>query len=172
MSFPTFNQTIDTWIEALRYYSLEDLTVQPSPGSWSMGQLYNHLINETRYYISRIDVCISSNRNAGKEMSDEGKTMFRNNSFPNARLIGALSHSSIPQPGSKQELIEQVIALRKAVNEKAILMEKTVFNGKAKHPGLDYLNASEWIQFADMHMRHHLRQKKAIDAFLATLSSH
>ena len=52
------------------------------------------------------------------------------------------------------------------MNDKALVMNGTVFNGKAKHPGLNYLNASEWLQFADMHMRHHLRQKKRIDDFL------
>ncbi|HEV9036934.1 MAG TPA: hypothetical protein VGQ51_09945 [Puia sp.] len=38
--------------------------------------------------------------------------------------------------------------------------------GKTRHPGLHYFNSLEWLQFAEMHMRHHFRQKKRIDACL------
>jgi len=166
MSIEDFNHTIDTWIDALQRYSIEDLTTKPSPDSWSMGQLYNHIIDETKFYIGRITICTSSNRNSNSEMSMEGKEMFINNAFPDERLKGAASNSRIPQPKSKEELLKQFMDLRMVMNDKAVVMKATVFNGKAKHPGLNYLNAAEWLQFADMHMRHHLRQKKRIDDFL------
>ena len=41
--------------------------------------------------------------------------------------------------------------------------------GKSKHPGLGYFNAQEWFLFAEIHMRHHFRQKARIDEFLASL---
>ena len=163
MSIEDFNQTIDTWIDALQRYSIEDLTAKPSPDSWSMGQLYNHIIDETEFYVGRIRICTSSNRNSNREMSMEGKEMFRNNAFPDERLKGAPSNSRIPQPKSKEELVKKFMDLRMAMNDTAVVMKETFFNGKAKHPGHNYLNASEWLQFADMHMRHHLRQKKRID---------
>ena len=166
MPIELFNQTIDTWIDNLQRYSIEDLTAKPTPTSWSMGQLYKHLIADTRFYISRIKVCVASSRNTNKEMTPEGKEMFRNNSFPDERLQGAPSNSMIPQPVNKEELIEEFMALRREMNSAAVLMKETVYKGKAKHPGLAYLNASEWLQFADMHMRHHFRQKKRIDEFL------
>lgn len=166
MSIKEFNETIDHWLLGLQQYSFEDLIAKPSPQSWSMGQLYNHLINETHYYISRINVCISNNRNATKGMAIEGKQMFRNNSFPDERLVGAPSHSRIPQPVSKQDLTKEFLDLRKTMNAVAALMQSTVYHGKAKHPGLHYFSAAEWLQFADMHLRHHLRQKARIDDFL------
>jgi hypothetical protein len=48
----------------------------------------------------------------------------------------------------------------------AIKITESPFGGKTKHPGLGYFSAHEWLQFADMHFRHHLRQKKRIDDFL------
>jgi hypothetical protein len=161
-----FNKTLDHWLTALQRYSFEDLINKPSPQSWSMGQLYVHLINETRHYITRINVCISSNRNATKEMAPEGKEMFRNNSFPDERLAGPPSNSRIPQPLSKEALVTEFSDLRKTMNDVIVMMQSTVYHGKAKHPGLQYFNAVEWLQFADMHMRHHLRQKMRIDDFL------
>jgi hypothetical protein len=43
--------------------------------------------------------------------------------------------------------------------------------GKSRHPGLGYFNAGEWLRFIEMHMRHHLRQKERIDAFLKTVEN-
>lgn len=166
MSIESFNKTIDEWTNALQRYSLSELLDKPSPSMWSLGQLYNHLISETLHYISRADICLSSNRNARKEMTVDGKEMFRNNSFPDERLTGPPSNAQIPQPVSKEVLISQFMRLKKAMNDRAALMKKSAFCGKAKHPGLNYLTASEWLQFADMHMRHHLRQKKRLDDYL------
>jgi hypothetical protein len=169
MSIERFYRTFDIWTAALQHYSIDDLTTKPAPTSWSMGQLFNHLISETQFYISRIEVCVVTNRNSDKEMTSEGKEMFLNNSFPDERLQGAPSNSRILQPKNKEELVEEFIDLGRAMNSAAVLMKETDFNGKAKHPGLGYLSASEWLQFADMHMRHHLRQKKRIDEFLISL---
>ena len=33
------------------------------------------------------------------------------------------------------------------------LLQKRI--GKTKHPGLNYFTAKEWLQFAEMHLRHH-----------------
>jgi hypothetical protein len=43
---------------------------------------------------------------------------------------------------------------------------KSPFHGKTKHPGLGFFNANEWLQFAEMHLRHHLKQKERIEEFL------
>ena len=166
MPIESFNNTLDEWINSLQRYNLKELLAKPSPTSWSLGQLYNHIINETSYYISRMDICISNNRNAGKEKTVEGKVMFRNNSFPDERLTGAPSNSRIPQPANKQALITRLMDLKKSMNARAALMKKSAYHGKSKHPGLNYFTASEWLQFADMHMRHHLRQKKRLDDYL------
>ena len=166
MSIESFNKTIDTWTHALQRYTFEDLIAKQSPSTWSLGQLYNHLISETSHYISRIDICISNNRNARKQMTEEGKAMFQNNSFPDERLVGPPSNDQTLQPASKEELLAQFKRLKEAMNERAALMKVSAFHGKSKHPGLNYFNAAEWLQFADMHMRHHFNQKKRLDHHL------
>lgn len=58
------------------------------------------------------------------------------------------------------------------MNNVEMLISKSPFKGKTKHPGLDYFSAIEWLQFAEMHLRHHLRQKKRIDHFLKIRNSY
>ena len=60
MPVKTLHQTITNWIEHLDHYKLNELQSKPSPASWSLGQLYFHLIANTRYYIEEAKTCLSS----------------------------------------------------------------------------------------------------------------
>jgi hypothetical protein len=92
--------------------------------------------------------------------------MLLNNAFPDIQMEGPPDNDFTTQPKSKKEIID---ALKRQKAEIAIIagqIETTKFKGKTKHPGLQYFNANEWFQFAEMHLRHHLRQKSRIDEFL------
>jgi len=52
------------------------------------------------------------------------------------------------------------------MEQAAELISSNQPKGKSKHPGLGYFSAEEWLQFAEMHFRHHLTQKKLIDNYL------
>lgn len=166
-----FKDTIDVWLEALEQYDYRQLCTKPSPHSWSLGQLYIHLITDTKYYIEQIKSCLSTNDNAVEEATPFAKTLFANNGFPDIIIEGHPSNSTIPQPGSKEGLVRDLIALKDEINSTGITLFKSAPKGKTKHPGLGYFNAHEWFQLGEMHFRHHLRQKKKIDDFLETTGS-
>lgn len=115
-------------------------------------------------------ICMTSNENRFKEASKAGKAMLKNNSFPNEKIEGDPSDAVIPQPKGKEELAIGLLSLKDELSKLQLLMPNATFYGKTKHPGLDYFNATEWLQFTDMHFRHHLRQKKRIDEFLASVN--
>ncbi|QNF32240.1 DinB family protein [Adhaeribacter swui] len=164
--FADFNRTVDYWLAALEPYSLAQLCAQPSPGSWSLGQLYLHLINDTTFFIDQIKTCVVTNDHADQEASLFAQTLFRNNAFPDEVIEGSPENAFIPQPTSKEQLRHRLQDLKVAMNQAAALLQNSAFKGKTKHPGLNYFNAAEWLQFAEMHFRHHLRQKQRIDLFL------
>jgi hypothetical protein len=166
MSLNAFDNTIDEWIKALNHYTFTQLVSKPFSGSWSLGQLYNHLIDDCNFYIEQIKICVTNNDHASEEAAPDAKTMFQNNSFPDVVLEGSPNNAFIPQPVSKELLMQDLLNLKAAMTRAAELIAKSTFNGKTKHPGLNYFNAAEWLQFADMHFRHHLRQKQRLDSFL------
>lgn len=166
MFIEDFNHTINIWIKELEQYNFTQLIAKPSPNSWSLGQVYMHLIEDTNYYMEQIKICVSADDNVAEEALPAAKTMFLNNDFPNEVIEGTPPNSSIPQPGNKEQLMSSLMNLKDEINDIEILISKSPFKGKTKHPGLGYFNANEWLQFADMHFRHHLRQKKRIDDFL------
>ena len=161
----SFNNTILLWINALPAYSIEQLQRRPSAGEWSLGQVYQHIIDDTNFFVDQVHVCMSSNGNSDKEMHEDAKRIFANNSLPAMKLANPNNDINMPQPENKLVLAQQLATIRNEVNSFNILNLETC-SSKAKHPGLGYFTALEWLQFAGMHMRHHLRQKEQIDKVL------
>jgi len=160
-----FNQTIQVWIDAVDDYTLEQLRQPPQEGSWSLGQVYQHILDDTEWFVGQMKEALAATSNSEMEMHPDAKRMFANNGFPDIRIQGPATNTCIPQPESKEELRQRLVAIKEAVNR---LFGKTAAarDGKTRHPGLQYFSAGEWLQFAEMHLRHHLRQKARIDAVL------
>lgn len=166
MLIENLNRTIDVWITALEPYHFHQLCAKPAPNNWSVGQVYMHLIEHTNFYLQQIHICVTTNDYANEEASVNAKEMFLNNSLPDVIINGPASNAYTPQPASKEHLRGNLMLLKQEVNKIGTVMSQNVFQGKTKHPGLHYFSANEWLQFADMHFRHHLRQKERIDEFL------
>ena len=164
-----FHNTIDIWISGLEAYDFETLTIQPGPGRWSVGQVYMHILDEADFQLEQITVCLSSNAGANGEATREAKKMFEKNSFPNLMIEGPPSNAFVQQPESKEHIVLRLIELKQRIDAAEASILASPFQGKAMHPGLHYLSAREWLQFSEMHFRHHLRQKARLDAFLADL---
>lgn len=166
MLIENFNQTIDAWIKVSDQYNFTQLSAKPSPASWSLGQLYMHLIESTRFFIKQIKICTANNDNINEEAFNDAKAMFRNNEFPDLLLEGPPSNAVTPHPVSKEQLVTELTHLKEEINRAAALIATSQYNGKTRHFGLGYFSANEWMQFAEMHFRHHVRQKKRLDDFL------
>lgn len=157
-----FNTTIDFWISALNDYTLAALCQQPAAGAWSLGQMYLHILDDTDWFVEQIKAALATNDNSDRCMHEDAKAMFRNNSFPDIKIEGPATNTYIPQPHNKDQLLQRLLAIKTTVNQ----LDFSNTSGKTQHPGLLFFNAVEWLQFAEMHMRHHVKQKKRIDAAL------
>ncbi|SFW73435.1 DinB family protein [Chitinophaga sancti] len=163
-----FNSTITAWINSLNDYSIAQLHQAPRPGSWSLGQVYTHIIDDTRYQVAQMKSALFTKEHAGEDMHPDAKIMFANNSFPDMIIAGPATDQRIPQPGNKQAVLQALVQIKNEVNEAWETIDPALATGKTLHPGLHYFSALEWLQFMEMHMRHHFRQKKRIDEVLGT----
>lgn len=162
-----FNKTIQQWIAFLDDYSFETLLRKPRPGAWSMGQLYIHLLVSTEFFIEQAKKAAATDRHHDKSMHEDAKRMFAANSFPPMILEGPDNDSNITQPESKEEIVLRLNRIKHDIGSFDVAFDETRPAGKTRHPGLLYFSATEWLQFAEMHLRHHFLQKKRIDTFLA-----
>lgn len=161
------SNTADKWIALLDNYSFDILLTKPDLKSWPLGQVAMHIVTETAFYMEQVEYCFHSNENISGEMTEDAKRMFNQNSFPDIRIKreSLLSHF-YPQPESKFDIPERMRQLKVQLDSCLKRIETNSYNGKTRHPGLGYFSAQEWIQFAEMHMRHHLSQKDRIEAAL------
>lgn len=170
MGIKNFNDTIDIWIEELSRFSIEQLKIKPDDKSWSLGQLYEHLIEETNWYNGQIEKTLGNEKNIEKETSDAAIILFKKGSFENKQFRGdPLISENIQQPTKTSTLKLQLEQLKKNTNDIWTTISNTSKYGKSEHPGIGFLNCFEWIQYSEMHMRHHLKQKKRIEKFLRSL---
>lgn len=161
------NDTADRWIALLGHFNIDILLRKPDLQSWSLGQVALHIVAETGFYLKQAEDCLHSNENFSGEMTEDAKTMFDQNSFPDIRIRRDASLSQFyPQPESQFDILERMKQLKVQLNKLLKQMKTSPYSGKTRHPGLGYFNARQWIQFAEMHMRHHLKQKDRIEAAL------
>jgi hypothetical protein len=158
-----FNETIENWILWLDDYTLEMLCQKPKPGSWSLGQVYVHITDDTKYFVEQMKASLASSVNWEKGKHENARVMFANNQFPDMMLDGPATDSSIAQPTDKAELLQRLRLIKEEVNSLYLSFDISGSTGKTEHPGLRFFSALEWLQFAEMHMRHHFKQKKRID---------
>lgn len=158
-----FNDTIQKWIAFLDDYSEEMLLKKPANGSWSIGQVYVHLLEASRHFVRQMKAAVSSQENSDKESHPNIQAMLRNNAFPDILIKGPASNAGTQQPNSKEEIRTGLVTIREDVNRVYSANDFSGSTGKSEHPGFRFLTATEWLQVIEMHMRHHLRQKKRID---------
>lgn len=160
------SNTINTWLNELELYDFTELCIKPSLNSWSLGQLFVHIIEATEYFIEQAKICASNNDNSNEEATPEAKRMFFNNEFPDIKIDGPPSNDLTEQPQNKDQLVKGLLNLKDEAKSLEKFIVDCAFIGKTKHPGLNYFSAKEWLQFANMHLRHHFRQQKRIVEFL------
>lgn len=158
-----FNHTIGLWIGFLDGYTLEMLRQPPREDSWSIGQVYTHIIDDTGWVVEQMKRSMETNADADLDMREHARVMLLNNDFPDTMIKGPSTGKPIAQPADKEQLSRDLVSIRDAVNGLYAAANVAGATGKTRHPGLGYFTALEWLQFAEMHMRHHLRQKRRID---------
>lgn len=161
-------ENISFWENSLANYSEEDFKRKPSEDSWSIGQVYVHLIYGTlRFQIKEIEKCMANNDNEHGKKTMPAKITFLIKSFPPIKIkVPPSKEYTPPQPENKDGVIKNIAVLKGKIKELAEAIDKSQNKGKTKHPAFGYLNAVEWYALVGMHFKHHKAQKKRIDAFL------
>lgn len=161
-----FEQTVSHYLHELDGFSMEQLKFQQAEGEWSIGQMYQHLIQSALHMQLRsIEQCLAqSNDSTTKtEKTEEGAAVFEQGSFPPIRIHVPPSPQYTPaQPETKEQLIQGLALVIRRMNEIQPSLEKASVQNTVPHPRLGALNAKEWFLLIEMHYRHHLRQLKRL----------
>jgi hypothetical protein len=164
-----FEQTAALLLNSLKDYSEEQFSRKPDANSWSMGQMYNHLVSGTmRFPLQQIALCLD-----GKGSAENGgikfpfKLFFLFGSMPPTRIKVPPSDTYTPkQPENIEAMRIGLEHLVKTMREIEPKIANSSSTHATAHPAFGYLTARQWFQLIEMHFRHHLRQKQRIEKLL------
>jgi hypothetical protein len=165
-SLQKFNRTCDLWLAELKAYDEEGFRRAPSSGGWTIGQVYAHIVDAGELFgIEKIETCFARPASASR-LNWKGRLVFMLGGFPAIRATVPGDGSYAPQqPESMTAARERLSALK--VKMSAIVSQVVDAKGTSRHPVFGTLDARQWFTLVEMHMRHHLRQKKRIDSMLS-----
>ncbi|MBB6733211.1 DinB family protein [Cohnella zeiphila] len=183
-----FEETVAAYIRELDRYGMEQLTWVPEEGEWSLGQMYMHLALAAQFMqLRNARLCLAPDGNpavSAGEMTEEGKAMFAEGSFPPTRVrVPPSPQYTPPQPSGKEQIVQALQETLRQMREfegrvAAALADvadaakgaevgsapdSSVLLNTVAHPRLGGLNALQWFRLIEMHYRHHLLQKKRLE---------
>ncbi|MGG4492805.1 DinB family protein [Brevibacillus reuszeri] len=163
-----FEEVAEQYVKALEGYSAEQFTKKPAADEWSLGQLYNHLIQSAVHMqIRAIEQCASGNGVVGEGKTENGEKIIEAGKFPPIAIKVPDSPEYTPANAeSTEEVKHNLLQLINQVRELEPTLATISPDQRMPHPALGYLNAAEWYQLIFMHFVHHLRQKEKLDAFV------
>ncbi|MEO0898465.1 MAG: DinB family protein [Bacteroidota bacterium] len=157
-----FQRHFHIWVESLHHYSEEEFNFQPDENSWSLGQVYYHLLVTSKGILNQyIPDCLTQLENLSEKKSTTGTYLFLLGKFPPIKA----QYKGTPPPSSVniEEIRQEFPTINKWMMQRMVELDHSEGSGKRHHFTLGYLSAYEWFQFVEMHFHHHLRQKKRIE---------
>lgn len=159
-----FELTLERYFQELELMSDAQLSYKPSETEWSVGQMYQHLIQSAmKMHLANVQLCISADEDTGKKKSqgktETGEAVFAQASFPPIRIHVPASPEYTPlQPIGRESIIQGFNEVRDEMRRLEVLLEETIQECTLAHPSFGGLNAEEWFALVEMHYRHHFLQ--------------
>lgn len=163
--FAQIEKSLTHYLNNLDKYSDTQFYFKATPDTWSLGQMYEHLTMSHSFFIYHINNCLQKRKGQeGGEKNEFGKKIQLKNSFPPIKI-------KMPEEWRGPEPIAKTIEEYKAIvpimkdNMQALLdnIRNDDQSYKTLHVAAGFLSAIEWLQVADMHLRHHFRQQEELE---------
>ncbi|WP_334072438.1 MULTISPECIES: DinB family protein [Paenibacillus] len=169
-----FESLVDGYIRELDGFTMEQLLQKPEDGGWSLGQMYQHLIQSALYmHLANAETCLRGTADpalAPAGLTKEGNAVFAQGEFPPIRIQVPPSPQYTPKaPESKESLVEGLNRVVVRMGELEPALAGASLRQGVAHPRFGVLTAGEWFALVPMHYRHHLRQ---LDRLKQELASH
>ncbi|WP_438444487.1 DinB family protein [Gorillibacterium sp. sgz5001074] len=148
-------------------YTWEEFNRKPSAASWSLGEMYEHVIETGYLQLDSLHACLREPENRTAQKTAVGRLVYFLGSIPPVKAkVPPSAEGTARPPASKEELLRKMDVLQRRMEETLPLVSSASPYSKIRHPYFGFINAKEWYHHLVMHMAHHLRQKKRLDRFL------
>lgn len=167
-----FNKEIKVWLQDLVDMDEEQLFINPAEKSWSLAEVYDHIMRVAReYQIPNMKKSLTADAERKKGKNKYGLAVFnlgirkdikmKMETFPQP-LVEAFT----PQKRDKAELLQDFREFIDEVNNLEELLDQSTKKDKQYHPMFGDINTKEWFALIELHIWQHKKQKKGILEFL------
>ena len=163
-----FSDAAQYWLDEIGTYSERDFLKKPTADSWSVGQVYIHLILASdHFFVANSAACQLGKGELKRGGKDKyGALIFFLKRFPPMKLNQPKSAAQPRAPESIEYVRNKLITTIEKIQQTAGSLNGFDTKMKIKSPGFGYLNAEEWLRVNEFHFKHHRRQKNQLDKFL------
>ena len=164
-----FESTLATWRARLGPRPEADFGRRPAGGGWCLGQVCDHLKSASDLLLGEAEKCArGEGERKGAQVMPAMITLF--GSLPPGRFKvpdkPELRKLAEPRELTKDAALECLGAMGKRVTELRDPGAAAPRNLRRRHPAAGWMNAVQFYQVAEMHLRHHLRQLARIERAL------
>lgn len=139
---------------------MDELRFKSAPEVWSLGQMLDHLILASLDYFDKVEICAADGEEQTLGKTEAGERLFELGGFPPVKIKLPDGPENNPSnTESKEELLRGLDQVLQKLKEWEVRIDSIHPRRKVKHDGFGWLNAREWNELNEMHLRHHLRQK-------------
>lgn len=155
-------------LKELDYYGETQFKRKTIESDWTIGQLYQHLIQGTYdYHMKAVRNCLEEKGGDVKgSKTILGFFVFLFHSYPLYKIKGVPNYvpAQIENTSKAKDMMFGYIKeMQKLATE---IDKKGAHPYKIKHRKFGRLTAIEWYTLIEMHQKHHIKQKKRIDKVL------
>ncbi|WP_214769895.1 DinB family protein [Exiguobacterium sp. s39] len=164
------NELFTYYLQELDHYQPDSLIHHLDHDTWSISQMYDHLIVVSHEYLDEVESCqFAPVTTSGK--SPFGERLFAASAFPATpiRLPDAMN-APPDETAHVDRLRTRWLQLIDRHTALASIAESAPADQKTQHGGMGWLNATEWYALVTYHLAHHRHQKRRLDAALANRS--
>ena len=156
-----FEETVQVYLQELDGFSMEELKYRQAEDEWSIGQMYQHLIQSAlSMHLRNIELCLNPIEDAavfsaGK--TEQGMAIFEQGSFPPIRIQVPPSPQYTPeQPATKEQLMQGLDTVIQRMRQTEPMLER---HSCIPSPSEVWrIACTRVVLLIEMHYRHHLRQ--------------
>ena len=169
-----FNRKANEWLVDLRMMDEEIIQIKPTEKSWSISEVYDHVMRVARsYQIPNLKESITESAKRKKSKNKYGIAIFnlgyrKNVHIKMEEFPKPLVEAFTPSKRVKNDLINDFLSFIKEVNELQDILEKSGKENKQYHYMFGDINTREWFSLIELHIWLHDKQKAKIKRYIET----
>ncbi len=167
-----FNRKAVSWLDDLKKMDEELIHIKPSEKSWSLSEVYDHVMKVARsYQIPNLKQSLTSSAIRKKRKNKYGVAVFnlgvrKNIHMKMEEFPAPLVEAFTPIKRVKKELVEDFFSFIEEVNALEKILENSSNQNKQYHPMFGDITTKEWFALIELHIWQHDKQREKIKSYL------